>query len=155
MTDRTTPAPANLPSERTWPPGRVKVALRIRSNDLDPTDLTARLGVSPSFAARHGDVTQRSDGPHVRRGGVWLYKMDATEGWDLDSAITQLLVSLPADTELWADLQSRFRLDVFCGLFMGTDNHYAELRPSTIRLLGERGIALTLDVYESPGAAAA
>jgi hypothetical protein len=116
-------------------------------DDLDPHEITEQLSVVPTFAVRRGETTQRGTRTITHRSGIWVYKAETALGWELDTAIVQLLAALPADLAVWDSLQSRFKLDLFVGLFMGTDNQGDELKPATLRLLGERGIALGLDVY--------
>jgi len=44
-------------------------------------------------------------------------------------------------------LTTRFRVDVFCGLWLIEGNEGISLDPSTLKALGERGILLDLDIY--------
>ncbi len=145
MDDPIHPAePAPDPAE-----GRVSVSLRVSGDALDPTEITRLLGVQPKFAARKGDPVNRGGRSMTQRSGIWTYQvMDrASPGWGLDDAIVALLDRLPADVALWEDLGRRFKIDLFCGLFMGSVNQGLVLRPSTLRLMADRGLTLGLDVY--------
>jgi hypothetical protein len=81
--------------------------------------------------------------------GSWSYSAGTVslEDWNLDQAITDLLARLPSDKAVWQMLHSRYRVDLFCGLFMGSFNQGTDLKPPTLVLLAERGLTLTLDIY--------
>lgn len=134
------------------PLSRLSISVRIAGETLDPAEISAILGVQPKFAARTGETRLSGRRTVTQRIGIWTYGLTdgPSEEWELDDAITTLLNRLPADTTIWRDLAARYRLDVFCGLFMGGDNQGADLRPETLRLLADRGLALGLDIYGPP-----
>jgi hypothetical protein len=118
-------------------------------DDLEPAAVTELLGVMPTFAARKGELVERRGRTHPQGTGIWLLK-HATEPsmeWDLDAAVVTLLASLPADAAIWQELGRRYSLDVFCGLFMSSDNQGFDLAPATLAALGARGLRLSADVY--------
>ena len=41
-------------------------------------------------------------------------------------------------------------MDVFCSLFMGSENQGTVLQPETLRLLVDRGLSLDIDIYGLP-----
>lgn len=131
------------------PVSRLTAAVRVVGDTLDPADVTRALGVEPRFAARKGDTVQRGSRTVVQRVGIWTHRLseDPSPEWELSDAIDALLVRLPSDLEVWRELGSRYKLDVFCGLFLGSENQGVELRPETLRALAERGLTLGLDVY--------
>jgi len=145
------------PSSEDWirlggPISRLSVSLRVAGDGLDPTEISRLLGVAPTFAARKGD--QIEHGPRIRtqRVSIWTYGLteEPSPEWELDDAISALLNRLPRDSAVWADLASRFSINIFCGLFMGSDNQGAVLRTSTLQSLAERHLELDLDVYGPP-----
>lgn len=117
--------------------------------ELDPAEVTRLLGVQPEIAARKGDPVRRGDRMVAQRSGSWIYALDdgSSPERDLDDAIAALLCRLPADRAVWDDLGRRFRLDLFCGVFLGSPNQGCVLRPSTLRLMADRGLTLSLDIY--------
>ncbi len=133
------------------PIGRIAVSLRVAGDALDPAEVTRLLGVQPDIAARKGDRVQRGDRTVAQHSGSWIYALGngSSPEWDLDDAIATLLGRLPADLMVWDDLGRRFRLDLFCGLFLGSPNQGCVLRPSTLRLMADRGLKLSLDIYGS------
>ena len=69
---------------------------------------------------------------------------------DLDGQVTELLQRLTSDLEIWGVLAGRFRVDLFCGLFMDGSNEGFNLSTSALKALGDRGIELALDIYAPP-----
>jgi hypothetical protein len=131
---------------------RISVALRVMGDSLDPIEITRLFGKEPRFAARGGDQVQRGSRTVTQRSGIWTYGLaeDPSPEWHLDDAVEALLGRFPSDLELWSDLRSRFKLDVFCGLFMGSDNQGTVLSPRTLGMLAARGLTLNLDLYGPP-----
>ena len=125
------------------------MSLRIEGPDLDPDELTTRLGVEPTDAHRRGEIVRQ--GAHERRAssGHWGFSLGMTHSdtWDLDGAINAMLDRLPTDEALWRDIAQRYQLDVFCGLFMGGDNQGTDLQPATLARMTARGLALGFDVH--------
>lgn len=109
-------------------------------------EITRMLDVEPRLAERKGQQVQRGDRWVTRRSGIWSFALEGAAP-DLDEGIAALLERLPADLALWAELRRRFSIDLFCGLFMGSLNEGFELHPSTLRMMGERGLTLGLDIY--------
>src|SRR5262245_61149329 len=116
------------------PISRITVSLRVAGEELDPAEITRLLGVSPKYAARKGDQVQRRGGPVTQRTGMWTFSLtdEASPEWELDDVITALLSRVSTDPAIWLDLGARYKLDVFCGLFMDDDNEGAELKPATL-----------------------
>jgi len=134
------------------PLSRLSIAIRIAGDALDPAEITRRLGVPPKFSARKGEQREHGGRRVTQRIGIWTYGLteDPSSEWELDDAIIALLQRLPSDLALWKELGAQYKLDIFCGLFMGGDNQGADLPAATLRLLAERGLALSLDIYGPP-----
>jgi hypothetical protein len=131
------------------PVERVAVSLRVLGDEVDPVEITRLFGLEPRFAARKGDLVQRGGRVVSQRTGIWSFALTEAPSpeWELDDAITALLARFPSDLALWAELGHRFRLDVFCGLMLGTANQGTALRPPTLLALAERGLTLDVDIY--------
>lgn len=144
--------PATQSDSFDRPVPRVSVSLRVVGDTLDPAEVTRLFGIEPDFSARKGEERQQRAGTVVQRIGVWSRRARpaAAPEWDLDGTIMALLAQFPADLATWQDLGSRYRVDVFCGLFMGRENQGAGLTPTTLQALAERSIALDLDIYGPP-----
>lgn len=119
-------------------------SLRLYGDDLDPTEVTRALGCAPTQSWRKGD--EKSAG-YFRRTGGWCLETTKQQPGDLDAHIREILDSTSPDLGVWASLTERFRVDIFCSLFMSESNEGLGVEPELLRALGERGISLSLDVY--------
>ena len=86
-----------------------------------------------------------------RSGGVWnsgSWRLRATERSpaDIDGQVSELLARVTSNPDVWRKL-SRYRVDVFCGLFMDKSNEGFELSPDTMRQLSNQGIKIGFDIY--------
>ena len=131
---------------------RLSVSLRVMGDALEPDDITRLMCVEPKFAARKGEARKSAAGTTRQRSGIWTFGLetDVGDSWELDNGIVALLSRLPGDLVLWQQLRSTYRMDVFCGLFMGLENEGTGIRPETLELLASRGLTLNLDVYGPP-----
>ena len=131
---------------------RLSVALRVMGDEVDPSEITRLFGLPPKFAARRGEQVQRGSRTVTQRSGIWTYGLaeDPSPEWELDDAIVALLARFPDDVTLWTDLGSRFQVNLFCGLFMGTENQGTVLSHQTLGMLAARSITLDLDIYGPP-----
>ncbi len=59
----------------------------------------------------------------------------------------ELLGQLTQDLSVWESL-SCFRPDLLCGIYMGSSNDGLPLSAKALLALGQRGIALDLDIYD-------
>ena len=126
-------------------------SLRFFGDDLDPDDLTERLAAPPTKSARKGDVRIGKSGrQYVEKTGSWRLKASDAKPGDLDIQIQGIFASLTSDLSVWADLSARFRVDIFCGLFMDKGNEGLEIAPETLGAMGARGVTLSLDIYDPP-----
>lgn len=123
--------------------------LRIQGGDLDPTEITAALGCEPTEGQRKGDVmVGRNTGiERIAKFGMWRLKASDREPEGLDGQIAELLGRLTPSLDVWKSIGARYRLDLFCGLFMQLTNEGLTLSPGSLAALGERGIELGLDIY--------
>lgn len=91
-------------------------------------------------------------GPLFRIGGevdrVKVSLRLSAENLDPDE-VTRLLDSLPDDPAVWDRIHAICGdgMDLFCGLFLESMNRGAVLSPELLRRIGERHLALSLDIY--------
>jgi hypothetical protein len=128
---------------------RSAVTLGFYGDDLDPAEFTACLGVAPTVGVTKGGSWVTSAGIEKIAGtGSWRLLAERCQPADLDGQITRLLAPLLVDLPIWRRLSAQFRGRLFCGLFLCEPNEGLTLRPLTLSMIGERGLALDLDVYE-------
>jgi hypothetical protein len=127
---------------------RSVACLRIIGDDLVPDEITKLLGCAPTSAEFKGQVlTSKSGRQRTARSGSW--RMEASERTpdDLNAQVMEILERLNTDLEVWASLASRFRMDLFCGLFMMEQSSGFTLSPQAMLALASRRIEFGLCLY--------
>ena len=124
--------------------------LRLFGDDLDPAEVTRLLGGDPDRAERKGDErTGKSGHVYIAKQGSWRLRAIRREPESLEAQVWELLGQLTQELSAWSSLRSRFQIDLFCGIFMGSGNDELLLSPQALAALGQRGIELRLDIYDS------
>lgn len=128
---------------------RTAAALRITGETLDPQEVSVIMGIRPSLSYRKGEVIRnpKTGRERIPKFGMWNLRTEDQFPGDLDGQIDELLGKLPDDLSIWKELNERFSLDLFTGLFLEEFNEGISLKPSTLLALGLRGIELDLDIY--------
>jgi uncharacterized protein DUF4279 len=127
-------------------------ALRVIGDDLVPNEITALLGTSPTRAVVKGETGKHIVGPkvggvRVSRSGMWTLEASDRQPEDINSQIQEICNRMTDDLSIWQRITKRFRVDLFCGLWLtGCDNGMT-LSPQSLAALGERGIELGLCIY--------
>jgi hypothetical protein len=126
-----------------------KVSLRFSGDDLDPQELTERLGAMPSSAAVKGEtLTSASGRERVAKTGKWLLRVEAAApDEEFQEQVTRLFEQLTSDHDIWRDLSRRFAGNLFVGLFLGCSNEGVEIEPETVNAIAARGLELGFDIY--------
>ena len=130
---------------------KTAASLRFFGDDLDPDEVTVRLGAKPTVGVRKGGTWRTLVGVEKTASkGQWRMTVERRSPGDLDGQLEELLAPLTTDLAVWRDLSGRFQADVFCGLFLNEFNEGISLSPRTLEALGLRGLSLDMDVY-GPG----
>jgi hypothetical protein len=126
--------------------------LRFFGDDLVPDEITALLGASPTVSHRKDQelVGSKTGIVRIAKTGSWRLSAARREPEDLEAQILEVLGQLTQDLGVWESL-SRYEPDLFCGLFMGSSNDGLPLSAKVLLSLGQRGIALGLDIYDVGG----
>ena len=131
------------------PVKKMTVTLRFRGDDLDPRELTERLGSSPTSAASKGGMWLTPSGAERVAGtGWWRLRLESGDADTFKGQIAQLFATLSPDLAAWRDLSARYRGNLFVGAFLGSANEGLIIAPETAFAIGERGLELQLDIYE-------
>lgn len=130
---------------------RSRVTLRIAGDLLVPDKVSRMLGNEPTGSQQKGDeILGRSTSQmRIAKTGMWWLEAQTREPEDMCAQIDEILGKLTNDRDIWADIRRSFSVDLFCGLFMGSSNDGISLSPECLQALGERGIELALDIYDS------
>jgi hypothetical protein len=123
-------------------------SLRFFGDDLNPREMTALLGGTPSRFATKGDVirSESSGRERIAKTGSWIVRVERREPGDLDAQVEELLSPLTQDLTIWRSL-GKYRPNLFVGLFLEESNEGIEISARSLSLLAERGILLGLDIY--------
>jgi hypothetical protein len=125
---------------------RTRASLRISGDDLEPAALTGALECQPTKAHRKGDVVNGRS----KTFGLWLLEASPQEPGDLNGQIREVLAKTTPNIAVWVQLRQRFRVDLFCGIFLDREIEGLSIDASLLEALGSRGIELSLDIYAGP-----
>ena len=125
------------------------VTLRIYGDDLVPQEITKMLGVSPSRAKIKGEKTvgRKTGKTYIAKSGMWQLGAPDREPEDIDGQIREMFSQVSADVSVWRGITKKYRVNLFCGLFMSETNDGLSISPQSLALLAERGIELWFDIY--------
>jgi hypothetical protein len=124
------------------------VSLRISGEGLDPSTVTAELGIEPTQIRIKG---QPRSGSSIWHESMWEYEVKASdeerEWHSLEQGLQSLLSMFASRQPTLRKYQQRFKVSVFCGHFTSSFNGGPTLSPSLLEKLGEFGAELFLDTY--------
>jgi hypothetical protein len=128
---------------------RTAASLRIFGDDLDPKELWLLLGHEPSVAELKGqEIIGRSTGNiRVVKTGSWRLSATKQAPGNLDAQVEEILSKLSSDLNVWRKISERYRVDLFCGLFLKGGNEGLTISAQSLAALGNRGIEMGLDIY--------
>ena len=133
---------------------RTAASLRVFGDDLEPEEVSRLLGCEPSAWERRGQriIGGFTGNVRIATTGSWRLSAVKRVPGNLDAQIDELLSKVSQDLGVWKDIADRFRVDLFCGLFMDGPIEGISVSASSLASLGSRGIELVLDIYGSePG----
>lgn len=118
-------------------------------DDLRPNEITELLGCEPTTSHAKGSVVRGSKArrTYLKKCGMWRLEASDKKPENLDEQVQEILGKLTQDLGMWAKLNERFKIDLFCGLFMCHTNERCSISPKTLLVLGQRGIELGFDIY--------
>jgi hypothetical protein len=128
-------------------------SLRVHGETLVPDEVSQVLKLKPDRSHVKGDVLFTNDKGLERLAVTGLWQLSTVDilSWNLDSQINEILGRATLDLAVWTDLTARFQADMFCGVFPDFAekfNNELRLKPATLKSLSDRGLELTLDIYQ-------
>lgn len=124
----------------------VGVVLAIYGDDLDPDEVTAKLGVRPTRGHRRGDRRRPDSLPFDA--GAWLLERRGTQPVEPNRLLAELVAMLPLeDAEVWAELRSRFNVQLRWGLHMSGWNRGFQLSGETMGRISRVVDSVGFDIY--------
>lgn len=126
------------------------VELRFHGDSLSPDEFTAVLGLSPSTARE----AQSADDGRRSRVAVWGYNGWDREGfreeWDsLGDGLDFVLSAVESRRDALSRMAERFGPVWWCGHFQSGFDGGPTLSPGLMKRLGEFGVPLFIDNYQS------
>jgi hypothetical protein len=144
-------SPPTGPENVVWVAGgevdEYHICLRLFGDDLDPDAISATLGATPTSACRKGDIFRGKVSERVERTGRWLLNLPEKPGEPFEPQIEELLGRLTQDLGVWRALTEKYKVDIFCGVWLRNWNRGMALSPALMQRLAERGLELGLDIY--------
>ena len=132
-----------------------KATLRVLGHSLVPASVTKLLGCEPSEECEKGELWLRPNGKEVRaRTGHWQLNapvfQEALDCDQLSLQIDWLLSQCSDDLEIWSNLATKFKIDIFTGLFLSKYLDAFGLDHLLLSKLGERSLVLDVHLYGLP-----
>lgn len=122
--------------------------LRFFGDSLDPDEITKALGVTPTVGVIRGGTWYTSLGfPKIAGTGSWRLNIGRRKPGDLDQHISELLNFTTDNLHIWRNITTRFRSDIFLGLWLASSNEGFELSSPTLANVASRGLLLDFDIY--------
>ncbi len=126
------------------------VTLRLFGDELEPEQITAKLGSEPTLARRKNEVTRDANMERTARTGRWLLSGARQSKSSLEFQIRGLFERLTDDVEVWRSLCDTYQVDLFCGLWSEAWNRGLDLSPEVLGMIADRHLRLAFDIYFVP-----
>jgi hypothetical protein len=115
---------------------RATASIRLKGDDLVPSEVSALLGCAPALSYRKGEpMPLRGAKPPLGRTGFWSTNSGVPDGRPLEEHILGLIDKLPAPVEVWQRLGRKYRMDCFCAVFLTQANQGVELSAESLQWL--------------------
>jgi hypothetical protein len=126
------------------------VSLHISGETLDPSQITAELGIEPTQVRIKG---QRRGPNSVWDEAMWEYEAKPSNGerdWrSLEQGLQALLTAFDSRQRFLRECQQKFKVCVFCGHFSSSFDGGPTFSPSLLEQLGNFGIELFINTFHS------
>lgn len=128
-------------------------SLQVIGDDLDPNEITRLLCCNPTASQSKGDkrIGKNTRRTSIAAFGSWQLKSPEQKPGDLDAQITWLMTAVTDDLDIWKSIATRYRVRLFCGLFMAQWNDGQSISAASLLALGARHIQVDLDIYGVAG----
>jgi len=128
-------------------PARVYATFILRGKELDPQEVTDRLGITPWRSFRRGDMrTEKRQWPH----GFWALTSDGhIHSTDLSMHLEWLVKQLEPTIQNVQDIVRNNEIDVEIScLWIFPENHNGLVLSSyLLRKIADLGVELSFDIY--------
>ena len=123
--------------------------LRIYPGEIDPDEITERLGIAPSHWQRRGEIARDAPGKRVAPINGWFLESEGqVDSCDSARHIDWLLDRLMEKAEALRSLrQDGCRIDIACYWLSKEGHGGPTIPPAQMKRLAELGIELWFDLY--------
>jgi hypothetical protein len=121
------------------------ISLTIRGDDLEPDETTRLLGAAPTDSCRRGDIPGRGRKSPAEWGMRNFSTQRSTD--DIEKQLTDLFARLNGNKGIWDSTTQKYDADLFCGVFLSWFGHGFSMSPQLHRLLADRNLLITFDIY--------
>ena len=123
-------------------------ALTITSEDLQPPEISALLGIQPTSHHLRGDAFGKRG--HAYQFGRWSYstgRLDFRAGRSCEEQFDDFVRALPGDAAVWERISAQHEAQVFIYLWMRTWNREFDISTFALGELARRRLRLHIDTY--------
>lgn len=121
------------------------VCLAIYGPDLDPAEVSARIGCEPTSAHRRGD--RRRPDSKKYDSGAWFLEERGEAPNGPEQLIRRLMMKLPVDQAVWDALSARFDVQMRIAIHFTGWNKGFDLTSETVAAIGRLHAAVGFDLY--------
>ena len=121
------------------------VTLAVYGEDLEPSEVTALLGVVPTKAFRKGH-RQASKSPAMPH-GAWFLEVRGVSPSGPDTQLETLLSELPQSQHFWRELNERYTVQVRFAMHFEGWNKGFEFNKILVSRLAAMEVDLEFDIY--------
>jgi len=128
---------------------KTKASLRVMGDDLNPSEISELLGCEPTRKMIKGQPFSwnKQGKPRLAKSGMWRIEAAEKIPGNLDEQVNELLGKLTSNLDVWRSLSMKYKIDIFCGLFMESSMEGISLSSDSMLALGQRGIEIDFDMY--------
>jgi hypothetical protein len=126
-------------------PDRSVVTLALYSPELEPDEVTRRIGLRPTESHRKGDTFGRRKIPY--RIGSWMLTAERLAPASVQECIEELLEQLPVSEELWSELSAEYEVQLRVSVFFDAVNRGFDINASVLSAVAAFRGSLVLDIY--------
>ncbi|QJE97708.1 DUF4279 domain-containing protein [Luteolibacter luteus] len=122
--------------------------LRVMGEDVDPDEVTAIVGVSPTSTQRRGNPVEGHPGKTYSRGGWWIGTEGLLGSKDARHHLDWILEKVPGKEQEFMELHRRGYLVDVCVRWDSRHGHGGPtISPKQMKALADLGVDLWFDVY--------
>lgn len=130
---------------------KVSIGLFVRGENLDPDNVTARLGAAPTIRQTKGQARVAPDGRQIEaKGGLWARVIDADDVADVDKLLATVASGAVGLGSIADVAEAYFDLFVACESEKGRTDLAFRIDTSTMTAVAAAGLPLRMTFASMP-----